>query len=184
MGLDMYLKKRVYIGNKWRKPEKRVKVVIPENQDGVLFPTVNVKEERLCDITEEVACWRKANAIHAWFVENVQDGQDDCREYCVSKEQLAELLKIIEQVLGASELISGKIQNGYSFKDGKKEPILEDGKYIKDPSVARELLPTQEGFFFGSTDYDQYYIEDLRYTRQVLEEILQEEGDYYYQSSW
>ncbi len=29
-------------------------------------------------IQEEVAYWRKANAIHKWFVENVQDGQDDC----------------------------------------------------------------------------------------------------------
>ena len=27
---------------------------------------------------EEVGYWRKANAIHGWFVRNVQNGKDDC----------------------------------------------------------------------------------------------------------
>ena len=26
----------------------------------------------------QIASWRKANAIHKWFVDNVQDGVDDC----------------------------------------------------------------------------------------------------------
>jgi len=50
-------------------------------------------------ITFEVGYWRKANAIHRWFVKNVQDGKDDCERYRVSKENLEELKKICETVL-------------------------------------------------------------------------------------
>lgn len=39
----------------------------------------------------EVAVWRKANQIHHWFVENVQNGNDDMCSYEVSKENLQEL---------------------------------------------------------------------------------------------
>ena len=44
----------------------------------------------------EVAYWRKANAIHGWFVDNIQDGVDDQNEYYVSKEKLEELLPVCE----------------------------------------------------------------------------------------
>lgn len=47
---------------------------------------------------EKVGYWRKANAIHRWFVENVQDGVDDCRSYNVSREQLEELLWLCKNV--------------------------------------------------------------------------------------
>ena len=43
--------------------------------------------------------WRKANQIHAWFVANVQGGDDDCREYDVTSEQLTELRGLCRQVL-------------------------------------------------------------------------------------
>lgn len=33
---------------------------------------------------------------------------------------------------------------------------------LDDHSKAEELLPTMEGFFFGSTDYDEYYFEDVQ----------------------
>jgi hypothetical protein len=184
MGLDMYLNKKIYVGNKWRKPSKRIKITIPANQDGVFSPVKRIDEKHISEIVEETAYWRKANAIHEWFVQNVQGGVDDCREYYVSKENLQELLDTINRVLKASKLVSGNITNGYTYKNGERTPILEKGKYIKDPSVAQELLPTQSGFFFGSTDYDQHYIADLKYTKKRLEEILKEDGDYYYQSSW
>ena len=43
----------------------------------------------------ETGYWRKANHIHQWFVENIQDGNDDCREYYVPRERLKELLEIL-----------------------------------------------------------------------------------------
>jgi hypothetical protein len=49
---------------------------------------------------------------------------------------------------------------------------MEDGKIIKDPTVASELLPTESGFFFGNTDYNEYYYRDLLDTKKIIEEAL------------
>jgi hypothetical protein len=61
--------------------------------------------------------WRKANAIHAWFVENVQDGLDDCGEYNVDKEKLLELMNLCADVIAdpsqAEELLPP--QGGFFF---------------------------------------------------------------------
>ena len=144
-----------------------------------------IKPDKVNYIIEKAGYWRKANAIHQWFVENVQDGNDDCKNYYVSKEEMEALLDTIHTVLNASELVEGMITNGDHFENGKEIPMTEKGKYIKDPIVAKALLPTTEDFFFGSTDYDQYYYQDLVDTKNILEEALEEdEGDYEYQSSW
>ena len=132
----------------------------------------------------EVGYWRKANAIHRWFVENVQDGNDDQKEYRVSEEQMKRLLDAVNKVLTASELVDGQIINGYQITDGKRTPILEKGKVIKDPRIAKLLLPTSEGFFFGGTAYDQYYYDDLIETKRIIEEALKTPGEYYYSSWW
>ena len=39
-------------------------------------------------------------------------------------------------------------------------------------TVASELLPTSEGFFFGSQEYDQYYFEDLKTTKTQIDKII------------
>lgn len=51
-------------------------------------------------------------------------------------------------------------------------------------NLAEELLPTQDGFFFGGTSYDDYYFSDLEYTKEVMEEALKSSDDFYYHSSW
>ena len=49
----------------------------------------------------------------------------------------------------------------------KKEDILDimskATEILKehDEETSKELLPTQSGFFFGSTDYDEWYYEDM-----------------------
>ena len=50
---------------------------------------------------------------------------------------------------------------------------MQDGKTIKDSSLAKELLPTAEGFFFGSTDYNEYYYQDLVNTKKIIEQEFQ-----------
>jgi hypothetical protein len=54
----------------------------------------------------------------------------------------------------------------------------------KDPN----LLPPREGFFFGSTDVDEYYWADIMDTITQLQPILDrpdfENLSFFYQSSW
>jgi hypothetical protein len=155
MGLDMYLTKKTYIGNKFAKTES--------NPDGfktlveVSVPSLHhIKQERISEITESVGYWRKANHIHKWFVDNVQDGVDDCKEYYVDRSQLQELLNLCRLI----------------DKD-------------RSPEQAKELLPVQPGFFFGSTQYDEWYFEDVADTIKILEDVLKEtDGNIYYQASW
>lgn len=104
-------------------------------------------------VDENFGYWRKANAIHNWFVENVQDGNDDQRDYRVSIEQLQELLNIVDEVLD-------------------------------DREKASSLLPTREGFFFGSTDYDEDYFQDLKDTKLLLEKAIADGGHFRYTCWW
>lgn len=105
-------------------------------------------------IQVEVGYWRKANQIHKWFVDNVQDGVDNCATYYVDVEQLKELKSICEAILN-------------------------------DHSLAEELLPTSEGFFFGGTEYDDFYFNDLKDTIDIINYCLDLDYDYFeYSSSW
>jgi hypothetical protein len=105
----------------------------------------------------EIGYWRKANAIHKWFVDNVQNGVDDCGDYKVTKEQLIQLRNTCNDVL-------------------------------RDVNLAPELLPTQSGFFFGNTNYDEWYFNDLEDTKRILDEIIETKpyclDELYYSSSW
>lgn len=106
--------------------------------------------------------WSKCNAIHRWFVENVQNGIDDSTWHRVSLNQLKELKSVCEEVLKHSEL--------------PNSTTLCDDKYyeqtILDSSVAERLLPTMDGPFFGSTEYDGYYIESLKETIKCIEKVI------------
>lgn len=121
----------------------------------------DIDKKKISSIVEEVAYWRKANQIHRWFVENVQEGVDDCKEYYVSFEQLEKLVSICETVLAA-----------------------------KNDTLSASLLPPQQGFFFGSYEFDDWYYENVRNTIDQLKECIinatvdSGSKDYYYCSSW
>lgn len=154
MGLDQYLYAKKFASNaSWVNDE-----------DKRLFSTImeitNVSEFAEGDfptatVSVKVAYWRKANAIHSWFVKNCQNGEDDCQTVFVGREQLEELRDVCRRVLA-------------------------------DPSLASELLPTTSGFFFGSTDYDEWYTDSLRYTALTIDKLLTMpvEWDFEYSSSW
>lgn len=120
-----------------------------------------------------ICYWRKANAIHRWFVEHVQDGRDDCGLYGVTADQLGELLDTCRKVRESCDLVPGTVSAGLAFTpESGLVRQKADGLVIADASRAVELLPTQEGFFFGSTDYDEGYVADLDRTILVLGETL------------
>ena len=110
------------------------------------------------EFSEEIGYWRKANQIHKWFVDKVQDGIDDCEFHReVTEEDLEELINTCREVL-------------------------------ENPNLAEELLPTQPGFFFGETSYDEYYFDDLNYTIEICENALKttdfDNQEIYYIASW
>lgn len=121
-------------------------------------PLKHINEYGHMCIADEVAYWRKANAIHNWFVENVQDGEDDC---CLHRE------------LTANDLNSLKA-------------LCE--KVLDNPDDAPNLLPARSGFFFGETTYGQWYFDDIRSTIEQIGAILKttdfNTDVLYYVSSW
>ena len=125
-------------------------------------------------IFTEIAYWRKANQIHNYFVNYVQGGNDDCGNYDVSKKQLEDLLYKCKEVKRIVVLKKAKIVNGQTFQNGKWENCYENGEVIENADEVAAILPTRSGFFFGSTDYDKYYMEDINYTIDVLERVLAE----------
>ncbi len=141
------------------------------------------------EFAEEVGYWRKANMIHDWMVEHVQDGFDDCCYHNeVTKEILEELLDTCTKVYESCTMILGPVKNGQMHKDGEWVDCIEPGKVVIDPTVAKELLPTTSGFFFGSTEYDEYYVEHIANTIDIITQVL-ETTDFdkemiYYVSSW
>jgi hypothetical protein len=51
--------------------------------------------------------------------------------------------------------------------------------------LAEELLPSHSGFFFGSTEYDEWYFKDLTRTVEIIDRCLASKFDYFeYQASW
>ncbi len=63
-------------------------------------------------------------------------------------------------------------QDIYVSFDKLKELYDTCYKVSQDHSKASELLPTCSGFFFGGTDYDEYYFQDIQNTMEILEKAL------------
>lgn len=80
------------------------------------------------NVTFELAYWRKANAIHGWFVENVQKGTDDCGNYYVSLDNLKELKETCEKVLRDVRLAEDLLpaRKGFFFGSYEYNEYYED----------------------------------------------------------
>lgn len=90
MGLDMYLTASSWIsGYKHEESNEKERFTSLINAIGV--NEYYDKDSPLVTVEFNVGYWRKANAIHGWFVEHVQGGEDNCAKYDVSKEQLRAL---------------------------------------------------------------------------------------------
>ena len=57
---------------------------------------------------------------------------------------------------------------------------------IANPDKADEFLPVTSGFFFGTSEYDEWYFDALQDTIEIFEPLLaSKEGDsIFYQASW
>jgi len=159
MGLDMYLNAERFFGG-YSDPQGRDQMIAVLGDER---PPMCVSDASAA-LSFEVAYWRKANAVHRWFVENVQNGEDDCRKVDVSLDQLRDLVGLCETLLGK-----------------------------RDAELAEEYLPTESGFFYGSTDYDDWYWDCLQLTVDQVKPLLMwfdedprraAQWDVSYRSSW
>ena len=152
-----------------------------------LWKFFNLKDD--CDnlgsaeVSFEIGYWRKSNQIHNWFVENTQDGEDRNGESDVSREQLIELKELCEKVV---KILSEQTRKKVMIKDRFSDKEFEHDIY-EDTEEIKALLPTREGFFFGGTEYDEYYKDDLEQTIEILNKCLEkfgEDWDFSYRASW
>jgi hypothetical protein len=147
MGLDMYLYARRHL---WSFPEDGPDTQIAKEVASLVKTDLEVSEVKV-----KAGCWRKANQVHRWFVQNVQEGTDDCGNYYVSRQNLIDLREICQRVMA-------------------------------DKSLAPVEFPTTSGFFFGSTEYDDWYYNDLQETIDIVDKALTLDNnwDFEYHSSW
>lgn len=132
MGLDMYLSAKRYLWNIDEKDgelsKKIGELIGVERKD----PQFNSGSFAVKEITLDVMYWRKANAIHGWFVNHCQGGEDDCREYYVLREQLVELRNLCQDVLNGKDGLEPT--QGFFF-----------GSYEKDEWYYKDLQETIDG---------------------------------------
>ena len=173
MGLDMYLYARKYVSKFDYTNFKREEGVMPPVKEewktlATLSPKGlmdNSQDFGGISISFPVGYWRKANAVHGWFVNQMANGVDECQEIPLDRGYLLVLRDSCKAVLE-------------SDKDDMEEVAADHG------------LEPIEGFFFGGKDIDEWYIDSLKYTIEMIDNIFSivPEGDYewqfIYQASW
>jgi hypothetical protein len=139
----MYLEAEMYI-----RDIKKFKILFPKIKD--------IKNIKGFTVTIQVGYWIKANAIHNWFVENIQEGKDECQRSYVNRDQLKELLKVCQDVL----------------KDVKKADT--------------KLPTAEGFFFGSTEYGDMYFsdIKDTINIIQICLKLPKKTSSFYYQSSW
>ena len=169
MGLDMFLfiRKSEYRSKYSKNKGSNLKLEYPKDITNFIPNLNNLSISRKTDY--EVGYWRKANHIHNWFIQN-----------CAYKDECGDPIDDCRPI----EITVDKL-----------EKLLDDcKKVLADHSLAKELLPTVDGFFFGWTDYSDWYFDEIERTIEIIEPVLKfakhklEIGSYiwgvYYQASW
>lgn len=161
-------------------------------------------------LNDEAIYWRKFNAVHRWFVNNVQGGKDDCGIHKpVGADKLGVLagrvrrcLDVIWDAVKGERYEIGEVSSGSDMTVLPSACVVNGQKLIdfgtfsctwtlkdrRDISRLEAELPTCEGFFFGPSSYGSYYAQDMQYTHEKLSELLKStdfsDWIYYYGSSW
>lgn len=159
MGLDMYIYADRYVGG-WDHGTDEEKKKYTQIIQSVGMGEMVSKHSPHAHVRATVAYWRKANAIHSWFVQELQDGVDECQSTLVSTEDMAKLIAKCEAALQL-------------YKEGKIE-------------AAGECMTPAAGFFFGSTEVDDWWVEGLKDTIEQLTPLIKfgNEFEFYYRASW
>ncbi len=160
----MYLTREKYIGANYE--HNQVKGIIDITVRGKKIP-IDLKKVNC--IRESFGYWRKANQIHKWFVDNVQDGNDDCKTYYVSTEDLEKLLNICKEVKEKAKLVDGKIKKALEnvpdelevelWSDSGVDQSDDDSEVvIEDAYRHQHTLPDGQTYEDGTNSIDYFVI--------------------------
>ena len=155
MGLDMYLTGKRYMSKYFDKDDT---VRIQKINDAFGLEGDEDGDYSVQEVSIRVAYWRKANAIHKWFVDKCQDGVDECQETYLSREQLQELVDVCKAVLADKSKAEELLPSASGFFFG--------GTYYDE-------------WYFGDLTYTVERIEKI-----LKDPVLDERVAFYYQSSW
>lgn len=153
MGLDQYLYAKKYFGNSEWQPEAEREVFsklmelanVSDFMDNEL-PTVYV------DV--KVAYWRKQNAIHNWFVQECQNGEDECQTVFVGREKLEELRDLCRKVLADTTLADKLLPTSNGLLFGTKyydEWYMEGLTYTANTIDGLLTMPSEWDFEYSSS---------------------------------
>lgn len=178
MGLDQWLSKEIYIGSEYEHRKMKI-IKLDIEKDG---KKLELPEENLSKLSYQCMYWRKANQIHKWMVKNIQDGNDDCKDYELYQEAMKELKEICEKALEIQkQILTINPEPELCYKEISKGKVEE----------LEKLLPTSSGFFFGDTSYGEWYFNQIQETYDMLVKELEYvesnpelEVSYMYSSSW
>lgn len=165
MGLDMYLyAKRYEFGGHWDKTSEDARAYnkLSEGIQNLLGTSLSSTEG--LEVSFTIMYWRKANAIHNWFVQECGGGKDECQDIYVEVEDLERLHQLCSEV---AELFPEEYTS--DFENEEDRPPLSDEVVTR----ASQLLPPISGFFFGGTGIDIWYYDDIVRTRDELSRILE-----------
>jgi len=172
MGLDSYLERKHDIGGEYEHRKVTGCVDITINTGTEYEKKINIPANKVSVIVEHIGYWRKANAIHHWFTKDQKD--DTSAE--VTYEDLLQLKEDCQKVidsLKAQKMITKEIPHPY-----KKEETMTIEVW-PNVDLAMELLPPQKGFFFGSYDIDEWYLDDLEHTVEIIDNIEDDKSSWF-----
>lgn len=187
---EYYADKELAKTNGWNFDFSLTDWNIPESMTKEKIKPLQNTYSKHYTIFEQIADWSKANQIHAWFVNNIQNEIDDCSYYFVTKDNLLDLKEICEKVLKLNPYTLDKDSYllYYSANNLIEKGFITKEQYAKLETELNKILPTKEGLFFGPTDYALSYFLNVKETLKMLTKILDnadfENEIYLYNSSW
>jgi len=200
MGLDMYLYAEKYVHNRDYTTEDKDEAVYKAILTASNMDTLPSPDFGGVTISKCIGYWRKANAIHGWFVRELADGVDECQRISVAREDLINLrndcvnaLAKRNEAVETTALNTHVINSTGDNEDDVVRSIMksmqeESSKSSKTILASDDPLEPTEGFFFGNTDKDDWYYSQLEYTVEMINSMLANDSDleyeYYYRASW
>ena len=177
----------------FRNYEKRIRFDLTHEQLKNGYIVDKVKDAYIVQGDYEVAYWRKANQIRQWFVNHIEEFNEDdnCEYYNVTKELLERLIidchcvllsrkgvEVDDKLKKKMDKVKTLSERGVGGeKDGAKETLEKmERKYGLSGVTVKpeEIMPTSSGFFFGSTDYDDWYYNTLENTIEMCQKVIDE----------